>query len=64
MGPVAADSVFYFGLEGKYDVVVSLYLDQAHIASKIYDFYRIVSVTLQLPIIKTSVDHGTACEIA
>lgn len=64
VGPVPADSVFYFGLRGKYDVVVSLYHDQGHIASKTYDFYRTVSVTFGLPFIRTSVDHGTAFDIA
>ncbi len=64
VGPVPADSVFYFGLQGKYDVVVSLYHDQGHIASKTYDFYRTVSVTFGLPFIRTSVDHGTAFDIA
>lgn len=64
VGPIPADSVFYFGLQGKYDVVVSLYHDQGHIASKTYDFYRTVSVTFGLPFIRTSVDHGTAMDIA
>jgi len=64
VGPVPADSVFYFGLQGKYDIVVSLYHDQGHIASKTYDFYRTVSVTFGLPFIRTSVDHGTAFDIA
>lgn len=64
VGPIPADSVFYFGLQGKYDVVVSLYHDQGHIASKTYDFYRTVSVTFGLPFIRTSVDHGTAFDIA
>ena len=64
VGPIPADSVFYFALQGKYDVVVSLYHDQGHIASKTYDFYRTVSVTFGLPFIRTSVDHGTAFDIA
>lgn len=64
VGPVPADSVFYFGLQGRYGVVVSLYHDQGHIASKTYDFYRTVSVTFGLPFIRTSVDHGTAFDIA
>lgn len=64
VGPVPADSVFYFALQGKYDAVVSLYHDQGHIASKTYDFYRTVSVTFGLPFIRTSVDHGTAFDIA
>ena len=64
VGPVPADSVFYFALQGKYAVVVSLYHDQGHIASKTYDFYRTVSVTFGLPFLRTSVDHGTAFDIA
>ena len=63
-GPIPADSVFHQCLEGKYDAVVSLYHDQGHIAAKTYDFYRTVSVTLGLPFIRTSVDHGTGFDIA
>lgn len=63
-GPVPADRVFRLGLEGKYDAIVSLYHDQGHIAAKTYDFYRTVSVTLGLPFVRTSVDHGTAFDIA
>lgn len=63
-GPVPADSVFHMALEGVFDGVISLYHDQGHIAAKTYDFYRTVSVTLGLPFIRTSVDHGTAFDIA
>ncbi len=63
-GPVPADSVFRLGLEGKCDGIVSLYHDQGHIAAKSYEFYRTVSVTLGLPFVRTSVDHGTAFDIA
>jgi 4-hydroxythreonine-4-phosphate dehydrogenase len=63
-GPLPADSVFHLGLEGKFDAVVSLYHDQGHIAAKTYDFYRTVSVTFGLPFMRTSVDHGTAFDIA
>jgi 4-hydroxythreonine-4-phosphate dehydrogenase len=63
-GPLPADSVFHSALEGKYDAVISLYHDQGHIAAKTYDFYRTVSVTLGLPFVRTSVDHGTAFDIA
>jgi 4-hydroxythreonine-4-phosphate dehydrogenase len=62
--PISADSVFHQALEGKYDAVFSLYHDQGHIAAKTIDFYGTVSVTLGLPFIRTSVDHGTAYEIA
>ncbi|HHW17814.1 MAG TPA: 4-hydroxythreonine-4-phosphate dehydrogenase PdxA [Firmicutes bacterium] len=63
-GPVPADSVFYQARTGKYDAVVSLYHDQGHIAAKTLDFDRTVSVTLGLPFLRTSVDHGTAYDIA
>jgi len=63
-GPVPADSVFHMGLSGRFDGVISLYHDQGHIAAKTYDFYKTVSVTFGLPFIRTSVDHGTAFDIA
>ncbi len=63
-GPVPADSVFYQAGNGKYTAVLSLYHDQGHIACKTYDFERTISVTLGLPFIRTSVDHGTAFDIA
>jgi 4-hydroxythreonine-4-phosphate dehydrogenase len=63
-GPVPADSVFHMAKLGRYDAVLSLYHDQGHIAAKMLDFERTVSVTLGLPILRTSVDHGTAFDIA
>ncbi|ASR37728.1 4-hydroxythreonine-4-phosphate dehydrogenase PdxA [Prauserella marina] len=63
-GPIPADSVFHQGLEGRFDGVLSLYHDQGHIASKTVDFHGTVSVTVGLPILRTSVDHGTAFDIA
>lgn len=63
-GPVPADSVFHQVLEGKYNSVLSLYHDQGHIATKTYDFVRTISVTNGMPILRTSVDHGTAFDIA
>jgi len=63
-GPVPADSVFAQALDGRYDAVLSLYHDQGHIAAKTLDFHGAVSVTLGLPFIRTSVDHGTAFDIA
>jgi 4-hydroxythreonine-4-phosphate dehydrogenase len=63
-GPIPADAVFHQGLEGRYDGVLSLYHDQGHIASKTVDFHGTVSVTVGLPILRTSVDHGTAFDIA
>ncbi|MCI5649419.1 MAG: 4-hydroxythreonine-4-phosphate dehydrogenase PdxA [Fusicatenibacter sp.] len=62
--PVPADSVFYQALMGKYDAVMSLYHDQGHIATKMVDFERTIAVTLGMPYIRTSVDHGTAFDIA
>lgn len=63
-GPIPADSVFYQAAQGKYTAVLSLYHDQGHIACKSYDFEKTISVTLGLPFLRTSVDHGTAFDIA
>ncbi len=64
VGPVPADSVFHFARKGAYDAVLSLYHDQGHIAAKMIDFEKTVSITLGLPFLRTSVDHGTAFDIA
>lgn len=64
VGPIGADSVFYMGLKGKFDAVLSLYHDQGHIATKMVDFERTISITNNLPFLRTSVDHGTAFDIA
>jgi len=63
-GPVPADSVFHLAADGRFDAVLSLYHDQGHIAAKMTDFYKTVSVTTGLPFVRTSVDHGTAFDIA
>ncbi|WP_040162029.1 4-hydroxythreonine-4-phosphate dehydrogenase PdxA [Mobilicoccus massiliensis] len=63
-GPIPADSVFHQGLVGRYDGILSQYHDQGHIAAKTYDFDGTISVTVGLPILRTSVDHGTAFDIA
>ena len=63
-GPIPADSVFHLAHQGHYDAVLSLYHDQGHIATKTLDFHRTVSLTMGLPFIRTSVDHGTAFDIA
>ena len=63
-GPVSADSVFHQAAQGKYNSVLSLYHDQGHIATKTLDFDRTISVTNGMPILRTSVDHGTAYDIA
>lgn len=62
--PIGADSVFNMALEGRFDCVVSLYHDQGHIAAKTRDFHGTVTATLNLPVLRTSVDHGTALDIA
>lgn len=64
VGPVPADSVFHQALHGKYGAVLSLYHDQGHIATKTLDFERTISLTLGMPFLRTSVDHGTAFDIA
>ena len=64
VGPVPADSVFHQGLQGRFDGVLSHFHDQGHIPAKTVDFDGTVSVTVGLPILRTSVDHGTAFDIA
>lgn len=59
VGPIGADSVFAQALQGRYSGVLSLYHDQGHIATKTVDFYRTISITGGMPILRTSVDHGT-----
>ena len=63
-GPVGADSVFHLALEGRYSSVLSLYHDQGHIATKTLDFHRTIAITNGMPILRTSVDHGTAFDVA
>ena len=63
-GPVPADSVFHIGKSGKYSAILSLYHDQGHIACKTLDFEKSVTLTFGLPFIRSSVDHGTAFDIA
>lgn len=63
-GPIPADAVFHQALQGRWDAVLSLHHDQGHIAAKTIDFERTISVAVGLPFIRTSVDHGTAFDIA
>jgi len=64
-GPVPPDTVFHLAVRKKrYEAVVAMYHDQGHIPLKLLDFEGGVNVTLGLPIIRTSVDHGTAFDIA
>lgn len=63
-GPFPPDTIFMDALKGRYDAVVCMYHDQGHIPMKLLDFEGGINVTLGLPIIRTSVDHGTAFDIA
>lgn len=63
-GPYPADTLFYQMLHGKFDVLIAMYHDQALIPVKTLDFSRGVNITMGLPFIRTSVDHGTAFDIA
>jgi len=63
-GPIPADSVYHLAKDGNFDAVLSLYHDQGHIATKTLDFHKTVSITTGLPFLRTSVDHGTAMDIA
>ena len=63
-GPHPADTVFNSAAAGKYDVVVVMYHDQGHIPIKVYGVEKSVTVNLGLPFLRTSVDHGTAFDIA
>lgn len=63
-GPIPADSVFNRAINGEFDVVLALYHDQGHIAIKVHDFHQSTTATLGIPFIRTSVDHGTAFDIA
>ncbi len=62
--PLSPDTVFYWAKEGRYDVVVALYHDQGLIPVKVLSFGQAVNVTVGLPFVRTSVDHGTAYDIA
>lgn len=63
-GPYSPDTIFLRCFNGEFDAVVALYHDQATIPVKALSFNKAVNVTLGLPIIRTSVDHGTAYDIA
>jgi len=64
IGPVPADIVFVQAIGGDYDVVLAMYHDQGHIAIKVHGMEQSISINLGLPFIRTSVDHGTAFDIA
>jgi len=63
-GPYSPDTIFLRGFRGEFDAVIACYHDQATIAVKSLSFGSAVNVTLGLPLIRTSVDHGTALDIA
>jgi len=63
-GPIPADTLFMKAINGDYDAIVCMYHDQGHIPLKMLSFHEGVNVTVGLPIIRTSVDHGTAFDIA
>lgn len=64
VGPIPADSVFYRAINGEFDAVLALYHDQGHIAIKVQNFEDSITATMGVPFIRTSVDHGTAFDIA
>jgi 4-phospho-D-threonate 3-dehydrogenase / 4-phospho-D-erythronate 3-dehydrogenase len=64
VGPLSADTLFHFAAGGGYDAVVCMYHDQGLIPLKLLHFDDGVNVTLGLPIVRTSVDHGTAYDLA
>ena len=63
-GPYPADTIFNRALKGEFDVILAMYHDQGHIPIKVYGFEKSLSIALGLPFIRTSVDHGTAFDIA
>jgi 4-hydroxythreonine-4-phosphate dehydrogenase len=63
-GPLPADSVYVRAMRGEFDAVIAMFHDQGHIPVKVHGFEESVSVALGLPIVRTSVDHGTAFDIA
>ena len=64
IGPIPADIVFHHAIEGRYDVVLAMFHDQGHIPVKVYGFEESITANLGLPFVRTSVDHGTAFDIA
>jgi 4-phospho-D-threonate 3-dehydrogenase / 4-phospho-D-erythronate 3-dehydrogenase len=63
-GPVPADIVFHQAIQDRYDAVLAMYHDQGHIPVKVYGFEESITANLGLPFVRTSVDHGTAFDIA
>jgi len=63
-GPMPPDTVFLRAFRGEFDLVVAMYHDQGHIPMKLVEFDKTVNITAGLPILRVSVDHGTAFDIA
>jgi 4-hydroxythreonine-4-phosphate dehydrogenase len=63
-GPLPTDTLMTRARDGQFDAVVAMYHDQGHIALKLLDMHRAVNITLGLPIVRTSVAHGTAFDLA
>ena len=63
-GPIGADTIFHQAINGEYDVVLAMYHDQGHIPIKVHGFEKSISINLGFPFVRTSVDHGTAFDIA
>lgn len=63
-GPLPADTLFYLAARGDYDIVVAMYHDQGHGPIKVLGLEAGVNITVGLPMVRTSVDHGTAFDIA
>jgi 4-hydroxythreonine-4-phosphate dehydrogenase len=64
VGPLPADTLFYRAIRGDFDLVVAMYHDQGHCPVKVLGLEHGVNITVGLPVIRTSVDHGTAFDIA
>lgn len=63
-GPISPDAIFYLAQSGMFDLVIAMYHDQGLIPLKLLSFNRSVNVTVGLPFVRTSVDHGTGFDIA
>jgi len=63
-GPIPADIIFHQAINDQYDAVLCMYHDQGHIPVKVYGFEESITANLGLPFVRTSVDHGTAFDIA
>ncbi len=62
-GPFAADTLFYFASKGQYSIVLAMYHDQGLAPLKLFHFHEAVNITLGLPVLRTSPDHGTGFDL-